>query len=313
MRLKDVYTLCKKNHKIIEACKLVIDEEMCECYLHEEKAIKEALVQLSVIKYLNEPIDYFYKALQDIEYFEARTKPKTEIFDKAKNNLTKCMNSVIELYESLGLNTKDTIGVDIKLPKTENLSDFKRNIDDLEFVFTKCPFFQSEKESLCFGGLDVGSEWLALVITASVPAIVLSGSILLNNIAAFIDKCLIIKSHKLTIQQQKNLIESSQVEQKEKEELIKNLNRILKIQIDNEIKSLEEESGYNIVDGDERGRVEQSFEKLEKLIDKGLQIYSSIDSPPETKALFKPIEMQYLSIAKELKAIEKKSNKDNND
>lgn len=55
----------------------------------------------------------------------------------------------------------------------------------------------------------------------------------------------------------------------------------------------------------EFGRIEQCFEKMGVLIEKGLQIRASIDSPSETKALFEPLEMKYLEIGNTLKLLEK--------
>ena len=65
-------------------------------------------------------------------------------------------------------------------------------------------------------------------------------------------------------------------------------------------------SGRKLKDGKKRGLAEQSFEKIEKLIDKGLQIYSTIDSPQEAKVLFEPLKRKFLDTEKELKMIEKR-------
>ena len=63
-------------------------------------------------------------------------------------------------------------------------------------------------------------------------------------------------------------------------------------------------------DGDEMGRINLCFEKMGELIDKGLQIRSSVDAPKEAQALFKPLEMKYLQISNSLKLLE---NKDENE
>lgn len=306
MKLKDIYIICKNNYEKVLSCKLEINEDFCECYLADSAIMEKVLKELSHVEYLQAEVDIFITTLDDIKHFEFRETPETDKFDNVKDALLMKMESVINIYEFLGLSQEKTIGIDVKLPITDDFSDFKKVIDDLEFIFTKCPFFSSKTEKLQFSGLDVGSAWLTFAITGA--SVLVTGSILLNNIAAFIDKCIVIKSHKLTIQQQKDEIEKSKSEQKEKEEIITYLDRVYKIQVDNIIKELEEIAGYELSDGDERGRVVQAFEKLEKLIDKGLQIYSSIDSPREVRLLFEPLEMKYLSIASELKAIEKKDN-----
>ena len=309
MRLKDIYLICKRNYENISSCKLILKADYV--LVHTIKT-DDALKELSTINYLKESVSQFSNILESTKKINRfvnshNNQPVISAFNSARHDLLLRIDSIVGVYESLGLSQEKTIGLDIKLPNTDNFTDFKRNIDDLEFVFTKCPFFASKTEDLRFGGLDVGSAWLTFVIAgvAGTSALV-TGSVLLNNIAAFIDKCMVIKSHRLTIQQQKDEIQKSRREQKEKEEIITYLDQVFKIQVENTIKELEETAEYEISDGDERGRVIQSFEKLEKLIDKGLQIYSSIDSPPEVKALFEPIEMKYLSMGNQFDLIEKK-------
>ena len=308
MKFKDIYVICKKNYDNISTCKLVVDEEMRECYFHNENRMYDILSELAGIEYLRFSVECFKKEETKLDGFDFGTRPNTDKYEIAKAELLSKMKAIINIYESLGLSQEETIGIDVKLPVTGDFSDFKKVIDDLEFIFTKCPFFGSKTENLRFDGLDIGSTWLTFAITGT--SVLVTGSILLNNIAAFIDKCIALKSHRLTIQQQKEEIEKSRREQKEKEEIITYLDRVFKIQVENAIKELEEIAEYELSDGDEKGRVVQSFEKLEKLIDKGLQIYSTIDSPPEVKLLFKPLEMKYLSIVEELEAIEKKDNEE---
>ena len=167
-------------------------------------------------------------------------------------------------------------------------------------------FFQDEHELLEFENVDIGSFWL----TFSVVGGVVTGSLLLNNIAAFIDKCIIIRSHYLTIEKQKAELEKARIEGKQKEELINSLDTVYKITVKNAINELEDFTKYHIADGDERERVEQTLEKLGKLIDKGLQIYSTIESPEEIKTLFKPLEMRYLAVGEKLKLLEDKEDSD---
>ena len=202
------------------------------------------------------------------------------------------------LYKSMG--GEPDIGLDIKIPETDNITEFKKYIDNLEFIFTKCPFFQSEETSLKLETVDKGSIWLVIGVVCASATV---GSALLNNIAAFIDKCFVIKSHRLTCMAQEQDIKASEYSEKEKEEMLEVVKKLYRIRVSNAIKELEESTGCHIKDGDDRGRAEQSLEKLGKLIDKGMQIYSSIDSPDEVKALFEPLEMKYLSIADELKKI----------
>ena len=74
------------------------------------------------------------------------------------------------------------------------------------------------------------------------------------------------------------------------------------------IQDMDTISGYKMEnkDGDERRRIEECFLRMGNLIDKGLQIHMSIDSPKEAQALFEPLEMKYISIAENLKMLEEK-------
>ena len=298
---QDIYRQYEKVYQMYEIYKK--SEEPQRVRARREEALKDELHNFS---------GQVYKRLGEIECFETSLKRMdVAIGDNElamEEKVERCygpilqMQSIIVLYQSMG--HAQSIGLDIKIPETDNITEFKKYIDNLEFIFTKCPFFQSDEASLKLETADSGSIWLVIgVACASVAA----GSALLNNIAAFVDKCFVIKSHRLTCKRQEQEIEKAKLEQNEKEELIKNVNKMYKIGVANAIRELEESTEYHIKDGDEMGRVEQAFEKLEKMIDKGMQIYSSIDSPDEVKVLFKPLEMHYLSIAEELKQIAEKS------
>ncbi len=299
MRFGEIYRRCKENYNYIEHCHNQVSEKYGKIRGENQ-----------VITELNSLTESIKKNLGDINILQEvthkvnnRNLTSGARLNVIENELLAKMKLIIQLYESLDQN-KQGIGLDIKVPETDNFTEFKKFIDGLEFVFTKCPFFQSNDARLKFKSVDIGSTWLIIGVACATIA---TGSVLLNNIATFIDKCIVIQSHKQTYMMQKQEIEKSKCDKAEKEEIIKYLEKAFKIGVDNAIKELEDATGHQIQDGDERGRVEQSFERLEKLLDKGLQIYVSIDSPPETKALFEPLEMHYLSIAEELKRIEKKS------
>lgn len=311
MRFGEIYRICKDNFDDIrrygEPVFSLYDEMLDKGVQKSESA--KIRMNKELINFIGNADEKLcgIKVLQDILANLSRAIYDDNIEVAVKRDivyqLLAEMNCIIHLYESMGLNEQG-LRLNIKIPEAKSITEFKRYIDELEFIFTKCPFFYSDDANLNFKSVDIGSTWLVIGVTCAVVA---AGSVLLNNIAAFIDKCIIIKSHSHTCLMQKQEIEKSKYDQKEKEAMIETVEKLYKISIDNAIKDLEQITGYCIKDGDERGRVEQSFERLEKLIDKGLQIYTSIDSPPEIKALFEPIEMHYLSISDELKRIEKKS------
>lgn len=307
MKLENIYYLCKKY------CDIVSNIEATEVnrnyYVDRIEEVRQAIKQLAEIDCLKVELQNFSSKVEEVHGRSSILfENPFESLREANVKLCVKMNTILAVCESMDLHIRETPGLDMKIPDCDNFTDFKKIINEIEFIVTKCPFAQHETESLRFEGVDVGTQWISFAISG--VAAVATGSILLNNIAAFVDKCIIIRSHYLTTKQQKLEIERSSIEQGEKDELLKNINRIYKIHIENTIKELEKETGCKISDGDERGRAEQSLQKMGELIDKGLQIYSSIDSPKETKALFEPLEMKYLSIEQELKAIEDKKNRE---
>ena len=152
---------------------------------------------------------------------------------------------------------------------------------------------------------QVASLWLTFFIAGTT---VIGGSILLNNIAAFVDKCIILRSHFLTTQKEKQELEAGQKVIEHKEAILNYIDSQYRKEVDLAIKAMEEKTGYNVEnkDDDENARVELCFSKMGELIDKGLQIYSTIDSPKEAQALFEPLEMKYLSVEDTLKLLSEK-------
>lgn len=299
MNFRSIYFVCKENYEIINREK---NKDIRYLRSNGKEDFAYAVNNLHEIEPMRETTE---QIIRNLESHDLGIDADNEIEDLI-GLLKISLETVIKLYESIGGNVKEHFAIDIRFPETNNITEFRKYIDELEFIFTKCPFFQSDNESFRFEGVDLGSTWMRLSV--EIATAVMTGSLLLHNAAAFIDKCMIIRSHYLTLQQQKMFVERDEIELKEKEIILGYIDTVYKRQIDQAIKEMEEISEYEIADGDEKGRAEQSFEKMEKLLDKGLQIYSSIDSPQETKILFEPLETKYLSIAKETKSLT-----DNND
>lgn len=333
MKLRDIYFLCKNNYACIyrfigrvefsgnnklqrelSLIKRIEDienfdslEEDTHIFLVDLERVYQATKRLSEIECLHFYIRDFLDEISIFPFdYVNPVKVNKKTLEKiliAREHLLFAIHCIAHLYRNMELDTKEIIGLDIKLPANHDFTEFKNNIDDLEFIFTKCPFFQHESESLKFQNVDVGSTWLTFFV---VGASIVTGSILLNNVAAFIDKCLTLRSHYITIEKQKKELEHDNIDRAEKEKMISYLNRTYQKTVDTAIKELEEITNHDIEDGDERIRSVQAFERLERLLGKGLQIYSTIDSPEETKALFKPLEMKYLEINKQLRLFEDK-------
>lgn len=325
MKVREIYEVCKETIKVLDEYKESLDslydkinskivslsnnqiqvepdtKVMMRYFDMYEKVYVYVREKLVTIRYFKDTLFNMKKLLNKRDFTDISTM-RNEFY-----NLVEKVNCAITLLDTISGRSEEDLGLEIKLPDLNNITELKKHVDSLEFVFTKCPFFQSDDASLKLETAENGS---ILLIFGVVCTSVSVGSIFLNNIVSFIDKCFVIKSHSLTCTRQRQEIENAKIEQKEKEELLKNIDRLYRISVENAIGALQATTGCPIQDGEEMGRAEQSFEKMVKLLDQGLQIYASIDSPQEVKALFEPLKMYYLSTEKELKKIEKKSETD---
>lgn len=311
MKLRNIYIICKDNYNTINDLKAkdnMIGGRKCK-EVSDWNNVLNALMNIKNIKSLEEESDAVINAVPELfrtqDTFNIMLEEWRKIYS-AKMNLLRTIDDIMNLYEKMGMDTENRIGLDIKLPSFSDFTEFVDYINDLQFVFTKCPFLQSSDEKFQFENVDIGSTWLTFFVVGG--ATLTSGSILLNNIAAFIDKCIILRSHYLSVKKQKQDFENEKKSGEEKETVLRYINSLYKKEVDMAIRELEEITDYKVEnkDGDERGRIEQCFEKMRNLFDKGLQIYSSIDVSNDIKLLFEPLEMKYLEIRDEQKLLEKK-------
>ncbi len=310
MRLRNIYIICRDSIETIDkiaSTQLAGSNSGYSQVTGWKEASRVIVDELFSIKFLKEKAEELIKCIPEIyrayDSFKVSNSDWSRI-SNARRILRESMADVIGLYESMGLESKEPLGVDIKLPNCKDFAELKKCIDDLDFILYKSPLFRDETENLEFKTVDVGSLWLTFAVIGAGAVTV---SIILNNLAAFLDKCVIVHSHKLTLRQQKVLADTMDMEKKEKEAFLNNLELLYKKQVATVISDLEKETNKKLQNGEEVGMVEQAFEKMNVLIEKGLQIYSTIESPQEVKALFEPLEMKYLAVSNGTKLIEEKT------
>lgn len=309
MKLRNIYLTCVANLEILDGLKI---ETVGNRYrVSDWEAVCQAVTMLrDNIKYLENEADELIKSVPEVyrysNQFVVDDQVRRQIQERRKM-LRDCMVDAINLYESLGFDSEERVGLDIKLPSCNDFSEFKKYIDELDFILYKCPFMRVKEEDLKFDSLDVGSMWLTFFVVGAGVAV---GSIILNNIAAFIDKCLIIRSHKNTLEQQKLQLEELEMEKDAKKVVLEGLEKLYDAEVNKVLAALEKETGIELADGEETGAAIKAFDKANTLMDKGMQFIASADSSKEVKALFEPLEMKYLEISKELKLLEEKKNND---
>lgn len=282
MKLYNVYRICKRNIDFFENIKIIKDENNVNTFkIINWKEIETKLNIIRKIPILKEYVDCYF----DIIPIFIREKSILEFSNTIASRLTSqqkniCdrINTIIDLYESMNLGDGGN-GIDIKMPPCDDLKDYITYLKDIEFIFSQCPFLQCENEILKFESVDVGSNWLRLTIAAA------STCMVLNNTAALVDKALILRSHYISIRQQEEILKSQQNKNELSKEIIESYKFLHDTYMDAAVSILEKDLG-NLKDPEERDKAERSLEKMVDLLDKGCEIYATLDSPDEIQALF---------------------------
>lgn len=313
MKLRSIYLICKENYDIIanfSAVELRTTEPLRKMYrVSNWLSYISRLLKLSEIDILKNRCEKVINAIPEWYINENEFNLSNIDWERVKNfnnDIAKEMKVIIKLYNSMGLSTDEKIGIDIKIPPCNELSEYVSYVSELDFIFSKCPFLQSDNEKWIFDNVDVGSDWITLLV--EFVGVATGVSVLLKNLAVFLDKCVIIRSHYLDTVKQKAELEKEEKDEEKKKNIIEYIERLYQKEVEKAINELEEVSGYKVEnnDGDEKGRIKETFNRMGKLIDKGLQIYSTIDAPKEAQILFEPLEEKYENIEDKLKFLEKK-------
>ena len=293
MRLYNVYRLCKKYKNIISENKITTDDNKTFKLQNwtELQKVFSILDKIPVLKiYIKDYIDAIpeFSRRNDIPGFGADT---VQDISTAKSKMVNIMNIIIEFYESMDISSEEN-GIDIKLPPCEDLKEYINYLKDFEFIFSQCPFLQCENETLKFESVDVGSNWIRLAIAST------STCFLLSNIGSLVDKSITLRSHYITVQHQEEMLKAAQMKNELVKEQKQTFDLLRKAYMDDAINQLQKQCG-DLKDGEEKDKAERSLKKLCELIDKGAEIYASIDAPEKVQALFPEIQ-GYLELPGEL-------------
>ncbi len=283
MRLYNIYRLCKQNIDIIDN----MDFKNYGSYysILNWKEYNDTLLTLRNINVLNGYINNFIQIMYQHNVKDGLpilSDTITKDLNKIKNKISNIMNVIIEFYESMNISNEKN-GIDIKLPPCEDLKEYINYLKEFDFIFSQCPFLQCENETLKFESVDVGSNWIRLAVAST------STCFILSNIGALVDKAIMLRSHYITVKQQEETLKAAQMKNELAEDEIKFFNSIKDAYMNTAIKELQEKCG-ELKDGEEKGKAEKSLKKLCELIDKGAEIYASIDAPEEIQVLFPDIQ-----------------------
>lgn len=195
-------------------------------------------------------------------------------------------------------------GIDIKIPSCNSLKEYIKILDDIDFVFTQCPYLIDENEEIKYKGTDVGSDWITFAIIMSTTTS--TSFIILNNLASIMNKVITLISNKKILDMQNEELKTMQLKNEVTQETIDIFKKLKEVTYKKYVNELQDELG-ELKDGEEEGKVSKSLEKLVNLIDKGVEIHTSIETPKEIKVLFPFAETQLSLPNSLLKYIEDKT------
>ena len=308
MRLYNTYYICKQCREMVN--KLCIRQIGDEVYvILNWTQYKEVLFTIEQVDVLSKAANEFYEAIPVF----AREKEKPEIdyglkikLESIKTNMIKTMDVIIELYESIN-DFDEEKGIDIKIPPCESLGQYISYLKEIDFIFSQCPLLKHKEGNIKFKTVDVGSQWISFTIVASVGGIAVT--YILNNLALLIDKAIQIRSHIKNIEQQEEILRSMKLQNDVLESSLEGFIILKQHHYDEAIKAIEEENKDTpLKDGEERGKLEKCLEKLGELVDKGVEIYASINSDKDIQVLFPALEDKAQLPDSIIKFIEDKQN-----
>lgn len=287
MKLYNTYYFCKRLIKVFQGERIISNNKQNQVrhYIKEWNSYKETLETLYKVPIFKDLVESIYKTVpvfvRDDESPEINDSAKKE-FIKINNDIVKRMSTVIELYESMNLPQAQN-GINVKIPECQDLSEYIKYLNDINFIFTQCPYLLHKDETIKFASIDVGSIWLNFIIELSVGSTAIF--YILNNLALIMDKVMVLKSHYNSIKEQKENLKIAQNKSKLSESEVEIFSILKKHYMNEVVTSLEEEISV-LEDGDQRGRLEKSLEKLCNLLDKGVEIYAALDTPENVQVLF---------------------------
>lgn len=285
MRLYGMYCICKKNVNAVR--KMTISTRQGNGgvykYIDNWREISNVLKEVGKVYPLREYVREMYDAIpaiyQDQNKFDMSPNV-ADSFVEARKKLVSSMETIIRLYESTNLDKsgKAAYGFDVKMPKFEDLGEFSDCLKDLDFIVKHCPYLKGDGD-IKFGSVDVGSIWLTFIVAGA------AATKILINFGKIVDKAVKIKSHMITVRMQEEALHSVELKNEIAAEVLDAFKKTNKVITQNCVKELEKELG-KLQDGEEEDKVGRCLEKMGYWMDKGMQIYSAIDSPSEVKDVF---------------------------
>lgn len=301
-----MYFICKGNIDAVKAMQIETRTQgtnSVNCIKNWDEKVK-LLDRLANIPGLRDAVTDLYESVpifvrnRKVADLDPSSQAK---FIETQKNLICSMNTIIAMYENMGLKEDFGTGFDMKLPAFNSIKEFSSCVRDIEFVVNQCPYLNINDGEIKFKSVDVGSFWITFLIAGT------AASTILLNLSKIVDAAVKIKSHVVTVKQQEEALRSMDLKNSIANEIIDTFKLMNKSIVDKCVHELETDLGP-LANGEEIDKVGRSIERLADWMNKGLQIYSTIDAPKEVRDLFPPQEEQQLLNDDIIKLIEQKEN-----
>lgn len=317
MRLYSIYFLCKTYREKIYKCDIVERTTNNGAIIEwrDWSEYQKIIAILLKVNCLKEGVESIYEEIpvlereKDIPVISRRTWDRIH---SRQSQLSSQMGIIINLYESMGLKEEsDVEGIDVKIPKCDSFEEYINLLKDIQFVFEYCPFLKAEDTSIEFDCVDVGSQWLSFIITAGASSAAVA--YIFGNLAQMLDKAIQLRSHMKSLKEQEETARRRKLSNDFLETLVNGHKVLMEHYVAESIEKIEEQSPENkITDNEERTKAEKSLEKITELMEKGVEIYTSIDTDKDIQLLFPPLEKQEALSDDLIKLLEDKNTEENN-
>lgn len=282
MRLYNIFYICKSCLSSIKEVNISsIPNDSNVVLINNWGTCKKSLDVLQQIECFSEKIRNLYNILDWRVQLDTVRLPSGEqrAFNKHLSEITYAVEILVKLCDMMEMGKAEN-GVDIKIPKCESLKEYMWYLKEIDFIFTQCPYLLHDQEEIKFNTVDVGSQWLTFTVIG-----VTTGFYILNNLAKLIQKAIEYKSNILVCKQQEEYLKELQQKNEVMEETVSVFKKMKQDVMDQCVSDLESEIG-ELKDGEERDKVKKTIEDMVVIMDKGVKIYSSIETPKEIKVLF---------------------------
>lgn len=310
MRLYNIYYLCKVsvdgirnlNHKQNNYNNGKSDYTL----INWESAVQSYNL-IREISFLKDDVQLILSHVPAHEFTQEKPNISAQASSSIKNGnirLLAKLDAIIGLYESLD-NGEAKQGLDVKIPKCDSFKEYIQYMKDIDFVFSQCPFISQSDEEIIFNTVDVGSMWLSFFIKAETGK-----HFILSFVAKLSEIAIKIKSNYAVTQMQDEMLETMKQKNEVGQEIIDVFKKMKDKMLDDAVSEMESEFGTTITNEEDRDRARRSIDTMARLIDKGVEIYTAIETPEEIKVMFPFTENAPILPEGLQKLIEKKENVD---